>query len=140
MIEPNLIADFLRFHKKNAKLSAEIRYFLCPPQERNMNITEIFDYLSEDTAKLVMSASNSVSESVIYGIIEERYILSNDARVSYGIAAFADAESDGTATIIASVHDISSDITCIINLVNDCNKALVSPVFLRNIVEDFLGR
>ena len=111
-----------------------------PTSRNNMNITEIFDYLSDETGKLVLSTSRSNSESIVYGIIEEHYILNNNIRISYGIAAFADSETDGTATVVASVHDVSSDMNCIINLANDCNKAMLNPILLRNIVEDFLDR
>lgn len=44
-----------------------------------------------------------------YGITEERYALEKDSRVSYGIAAYSDTDEDGTAMIIASVHDVTSD-------------------------------
>ena len=47
--------------------------------------------------------------TVTYGITEEKYTLGQQTRVSYGIAAYSNPETDGTATVIASVHDISDD-------------------------------
>ena len=77
--------------------------------------------------------------NVTYGIIEERYSLGNDSRVSYGIAAYADAETDGTATIVSSVHDITPDIEKLSEFVRTCNRLKLSTVHLNDVVEDFIG-
>ena len=47
--------------------------------------------------------------NVTYGVTEEIYSLGASSRVSYGIAAYAYAEEDCTATIVAPVHDVTSD-------------------------------
>ena len=76
---------------------------------------------------------------VTYGLTEEIYNLGDSARTSYGIAAYADADSDGSATILASVHDITSDKSEMEKLVHLCNTLGLSVLHLRDIVEDFLA-
>ena len=75
--------------------------------------------------------------NVTYGITEEVYSLDTERRVSYGIAAYADAE-DGTATIVASVHDITADRHALSELVELCNRLELSLLHLDDVIEDFL--
>lgn len=77
--------------------------------------------------------------SITYGITEEIYSLGTDRRVSYGIAAYANAEEDGTATIVASVHDITADRQSLSELVLSCNRSELSVVHLDDVIEDFLA-
>ena len=74
-----------------------------------------------------------------YGITEENYALEKDSRVAYGIAAYSDADKDGTATIIASVHDVTSDKEALAALVSLCNSLELSPIHLYDVVADFLA-
>ena len=74
-----------------------------------------------------------------YAVTEERYALGNESRTSYGIVAYANAEQGGTATIVASVRDITSDKKRLKKLVDDCNRLVLSPVHLHDVVEDFLS-
>lgn len=76
---------------------------------------------------------------ITYALSEEIYRLGNDKRVAYGIVAYANAELDGTATVISSVRDISSDRQAITGLIDQCNRLQLSPVHLQDIVEDFLA-
>lgn len=76
--------------------------------------------------------------NVTYAVDEEKYALGNDSRTSYGIVAYANAEQDGTATIVTSVRDITSDNHRLIKLVDDCNRLELSPLHLPDVVEDFL--
>ena len=46
---------------------------------------------------------------ITYGITEEIYTLGSDSRKSYGIVAYSNADTDKTATIVAAIHDITSD-------------------------------
>ena len=78
-------------------------------------------------------------KSVTYGIVEEKYVLHNQDRIAYGIAAYADAERDGTATVLASVSDITSDKQKLEKLVFYCNQLGLSELHLRDVVEDFLA-
>ena len=77
--------------------------------------------------------------NVTYAIVEEKYTLGNESRVSYGIAAFSDVTENGTATIVASIHDITSNKEDLGKLIDDCNRLKLSTVHLPNIVEDFLS-
>lgn len=76
--------------------------------------------------------------NVTYGVTEEIYSLGAASRVSYGIAAYADAVEDGTTTIVASVHDVTSDKQALCELVSICNRLELSSVHLMDVVEDFL--
>jgi hypothetical protein len=76
--------------------------------------------------------------TITYGITEEIYTLGEASRRSFGIAAYADAAEDNTATIVASVHDITSDRTKLEQLVTTCNRSHLSLVHLMDVVEDFL--
>ena len=77
-------------------------------------------------------------KGVTYAITEEKYTLGRESRVSYGIAAFTDANTDGTATIIYSIHDITSNKKRLSQLVDDCNRLKLSIVHLSDVVKDFL--
>ena len=77
--------------------------------------------------------------SITYGIVEEKYALRGISRISYGIAAYANAEQDGTATVRASVSDITTDKETLEALVFQCNQAQLSVLHLKDIVEDFLA-
>ena len=76
---------------------------------------------------------------VTYGLVEEKYTLGNESMVSYGISAYSDAKGNGTATIVASVHDITSNKESLTRLVDDCNRLELSTKYLFNVVEDFLS-
>ena len=76
--------------------------------------------------------------TITYGITEEIYTLGEISRRSFGIAAYADSHEDNTATIVASVHDITSNRTKLEQLVAACNQGHLSLVHLKDIVEDFL--
>ncbi len=77
--------------------------------------------------------------AVTYGIVEERYILGNCSRTSYGIAAYANSEVDGSAIIVASVSDVSDKKHEMEELVRLCNSMDLSPIHLYDVVEDFLS-
>ena len=53
----------------------------------------------------------------------------------YGIAAYADTEKDG----VASVHDVTTDKQALDELVSLCNRLELSTVHLLDVVEDFLA-
>lgn len=76
---------------------------------------------------------------ITYGITEEKYSIGDVSRISYGIAAYANADVDGTASIVAWVHDITSDKQKLSELVDVCNKLEVSVCHLLEVVEDFLA-
>ena len=77
--------------------------------------------------------------TVTYGATEEKFYLGARERTSYGIAAYADSETDGTATVLAHVSDITCDKAKINELVELCNSYELSILHLNDIVEDFLA-
>ena len=77
-------------------------------------------------------------KKITYGLTEESYSIGSTSRISYGIAVYADADIDGTATVIASVHDITSDRERLSALVDACNRLELSLCHLSDVVEDFL--
>ena len=76
---------------------------------------------------------------ILYGIIQEMYVLGTENRISYGIAAYADPETSGTASVITAVRDICDNKDKIDALVLPCNTHRLSPIHLQDIIEDFLG-
>ena len=75
----------------------------------------------------------------IYGVTEETYRVGNSCRTSYGIAVYADPETDESAAIIASVRDISADRESVEQLVHTCNRLHLSPEHLSEVIEDYLA-
>lgn len=75
---------------------------------------------------------------ITYGVTEEKYSLGDSSRISYGIAAYADADIDGTATVVASVNDITDDRERLSQFVELCNQLQLSLCHLLDAVEDFL--
>ena len=76
---------------------------------------------------------------ITYGVTEEAYSFSGSIRKAYGIAAYSNAPCDGTATVLASVNDISSERDKLEELVQICNRAELSLVHLNDVIEDFLA-
>ena len=77
--------------------------------------------------------------NITYGIIEEKYIFNNMSRTAYGIAAFEDLESNGTASIVVQLHDITDNKEQLLELVQSCNCLELSTIHLHDVVEDFLS-
>lgn len=77
---------------------------------------------------------------ITYGVTEEVYELGNDRRTAYGIVAYANADEDGTATIVSGVYDITDDREELEKLVALCNDLELSVIHLKDVVEDFLAR
>lgn len=75
---------------------------------------------------------------ITYGTTEEIYSLNGISRTSYGIAAYSNAEVDGTATIVASVRDITPDREKVDKLVALCNQMELSTIHLCDVVENIL--
>lgn len=76
---------------------------------------------------------------VTYGISEEKYTLGSAVRVSYGIAAYENGETDGTASIARAVHDITGDKEKLTEFMDACNRLELSAEHLHDAVEDFLA-
>ena len=77
---------------------------------------------------------------ITYVLVEEKYVSSKkDARTSYGIAACSNIDTDGTATIVSSVRDITNDKRSICALIQRCNDLHLSVIHLKDVIEDFLA-
>lgn len=77
--------------------------------------------------------------NITYGVTEETYSLSGNIRKAYGIAAYFNYQDDGTATILASVNDITSEREKLEELVQICNRSELSLIHLNDVIEDFLA-
>lgn len=76
--------------------------------------------------------------AITYGVAEDHYLLYGCERISYGLVVYADAASEGTASILASIPDISSDYAALAALAELCNRMGLSLIHLDDVVEDFL--
>ena len=77
---------------------------------------------------------------ITYGITKETYALGGAARTWYGVAAYAEADKDGTASVVAGFHDVTEDRKCLAELVALCNRLELDPIHLADVVNDFLAR
>ena len=77
--------------------------------------------------------------TIVYGVSEEKYSQGGTTRISYGIVAYADSTTDGIASIVASVSDISNNKTRIEQLVDLFNRMELSPIHLDDVIADFLA-
>ena len=77
---------------------------------------------------------------VTYGVVEERYVMGAKKRQSYGIAVYGSfGEIDEETPVVASIHDITNDRERVTKLVRQCNRSGLSPIHLRDVVEDFFS-
>lgn len=98
--------------------------------------------LSVKPNNLIDSYSEGVTEympSITYGVTEEVYSLGGNSRKAYGIAAYSNSEIDGTATVLTSVNDISSDREKLEELVQICNRSELSLIHLKDVINDYLA-
>lgn len=77
--------------------------------------------------------------TVTYGIIEEIYTLKEERRLSYGLAAYADADTNGTSAVVTSVHGITSDKERLLAQIEQFNLSGLSLVHLNDVIADFLA-
>lgn len=77
--------------------------------------------------------------NIYYGVVKETYRFMENSREAYGIVAYADADSDGTATVIVSAHDLTSDRYRAEQLAEKCNRGNLSICNFYEVIEDFLA-
>lgn len=109
---------------------------------KEISMTSEANDLSVNPNSLIESYTEGVTEympSITYGVTEEVYSLSGNSRRSYGIAVYSNSEIDGTATVLTSVNDISSDREKLEELVEICNRAELSLIHLNDVINDFLA-
>ena len=75
---------------------------------------------------------------ITYGIVETHEPADGNTYPSYGIAAYAQAELNASATVIASINNITTDRKRLMELVQLCNLQKLSLIHLNDVVEDFL--
>ena len=76
---------------------------------------------------------------VTYAVVEEKYTLSSETRVAYGIAVFKGKRQDLAESVIDLIHDITPDRERLEALVADCNRLNLSSLHIYDVVEDFLS-
>ena len=86
-----------------------------------------------------LKSEETLDTNFTYGMIEEIYTIAGRRRVSYGIAAFADARNTDTATLAVSVHDLTADKDKLAELVALCNRLELSPTHLQDVIGDFFA-
>ena len=77
--------------------------------------------------------------TITYGVVAETYSLRGQYRKAYGIVAYSDAEENGTATIVASAHDITHDRWRAERLADQCNRGNLSLCHFDDVIDDFLA-
>ena len=79
-----------------------------------------------------------MTRDITYSIAEERYAIGNNVRTSYGVVVYADAEPDGTATVIASFRDLFGDREILERFVEKCNRDDLSLIHIGEAIADLL--
>ena len=79
-------------------------------------------------------------QKVAYEMIGEVHSIGEHTYISYGIAAYVDAETSAAKRVIAHVSDISPNRSALEPLVQRCNALGISPIHLVDVVEDFLNK
>ena len=73
--------------------------------------------------------------------LTERICESDDGvSKSYGIAVCTNTDRDQTTSVLTSIQDITTDRDALDELVNLCNSMELSPLHIRDVIEDFLVR
>ena len=76
---------------------------------------------------------------ITYGVSKEIYQLGKSKRTAYGLVAYADAKSEGTAIIVASARDITNYRDRAEELAAICNRLGLSLIHFDDVIEDFLS-
>ncbi len=82
---------------------------------------------------------DETSPRYTYGCVREEYTVNGQSRVAYGIAVYAHPHESGSASIVASVRDITHDRAALEGLIRRCNDGNLSPVHLADMIDDFFG-
>ncbi len=100
----------------------------------NKNNASPIETLMENTI-----TEKELQQKVAYEVVGELYPVGDKICISYGIAAYIDAATSDTKTVIACVRDVTTNKTEIEDLVQECNAFGLSPIHLVDVVEDFLN-
>lgn len=74
-----------------------------------------------------------------YGIIRETHEVSGNTRESYGIAAYFNTETDGSACVLYAARDLSRERAPLEALVERLNRECASELHFEELIEDFLS-
>ena len=76
---------------------------------------------------------------ITYGLIKETYGDKKEFRIAYGVAVYANFETDKTATIVDAIHDVSNNEEKLNGFIKHCNCAKLSLIHFYDVIEDFLS-
>ena len=96
--------------------------------------------LGEVLTENTITINEPQSERVVYEVVGEQHPSGDSKCISYGIAAYIDAATSNTKSVIAYVRDVTPNKTEIEDLVQKCNAFGLSPIHLVDVIEDFLNK
>lgn len=102
---------------------------------KNKNILSHNETLMENA----ITNNQMQPQKVAYEMIGEVHTQGDHAYISYGIAAYVDAETSDAKRVIAHVSDVSPNRSTLEPLVQRCNTLGLSSIHLVDVVEDFLN-
>ena len=76
--------------------------------------------------------------NIIYEVTEDTYLIDGEPKQIYGIAVYSNDKSNTQKTLLKSIRDITTDKYRLSKLAQACNSCHLSPIHLKDIVEDFL--
>ncbi len=76
--------------------------------------------------------------NIAYCLIEEKIITGERPRLTYGVAAIEKCGDGEVPYILETVHDITPDREKLVLFIGEINERKLSPIHLRDAVEDFL--
>ena len=94
---------------------------------------------NETSMENAITNNRAQPQKVAYEMIGEVHTFGDQAYISYGIAAYVDAETSDAKRVIAHVPDVSPNRSTLEPLVQRCNTLGISPIHLVDVVEDFLN-
>ena len=77
--------------------------------------------------------------SITYGIIRETYESDGQTRRAYGIAAYANAETEGTSCVLYAARDLCGEREPLDELVRRLNREEASALHFGELINDFLA-
>ena len=80
-------------------------------------------------------------KNVTYKLIEGTHEYDDGGSKSYGIAVCPSGSmTNETASVLELIQDITTDKNALNKLINLCNSLELSPLHIRDVIEDFLVR
>lgn len=76
--------------------------------------------------------------SIIYEVTEDTYLIDGELKQIYGIAVYSNDKNNAKKTLLKAINNITTDKYKLSQLAKACNSCNLSPIHLKDIVEDFL--